>query len=346
MFHKLNNLRFQIVRTQFQTIYFSLLVIACVLFFTYAILSPDWLSLESIFFSLLLISLFMTPIAIYVSFHYAGHVKERMDGISVLISQLSKGRYGARIVDKEYKETGDEIHHIANDLNGLADKMQSQVKSLQRMADEKNDFAQEAHKVATMEERQRLARDLHDAVSQQLFALTMMSQATVKLLNKDPEKAMHQMKEISQMALQAQTEMRALLLHLRPVHLSGESLQTGIAKLVEELKQRCSINFDLKLDDSLRLLKGTEEQLFRMVQEVLSNILRHAQAKSVSIKREESISLYIRDDGIGFNVNEKMENQASYGLKTLKERTEELGGSFIIRSKEGEGTYSNIRIPL
>ncbi|GAA0490854.1 two-component system sensor histidine kinase LiaS [Salinibacillus aidingensis] len=349
MFHKLNSLRFQIVRTQFQTIYFSLLVIACVLFFTYSVIHPSWLTLEAIFFSILLICLLMTPVAMYVSFHYAGQVKERMDGISVLITQLAKGKYGARIINQDYKSSGDEIDYIADDLNQLAEKMEKQVKSLQRMADEKNDFAQEAHKVATMEERQRLARDLHDAVSQQLFALTMMSQATVKLLDKKPEKAKEQMKEVAQMALQAQTEMRALLLHLRPVHLSGESLQTGIAKLIEELKQRCSIDFQVNLDDTLHLSKATEEQLFRMVQEILSNILRHAQASHVLLElkqREESVTLYIRDDGKGFNVSEKTENQASYGLKTLNERAGELGGSFIIRSKEGEGTYSTIRIPL
>ncbi|MBB6454685.1 NarL family two-component system sensor histidine kinase LiaS [Salirhabdus euzebyi] len=346
MFSNLNSLRFRFVRAQFQTIYFSLLVIAFILFFMYSVFSPSWLTLRSIFLTILLISLIMTPVCIYVSFHFASQLKERIDGISILISQLSKGRYSSRIYDKEY---GDEIGHITTELNNLADKMQNQVKSLQRMADEKNDYAKEAYKVATMEERQRLARDLHDAVSQQLFALTMMSQATLRLLDKDPEKAKKQMEEIAHMALQAQTEMRALLLHLRPVHLSGESLQSGLYNLIEELKQRCQIDFTLHIEEIKDISSASEEHLFRMIQEILSNILRHANSSEVTIELKEKtdeIYLYIRDNGDGFDVSEKLESKTSYGLKTIKERTEELGGSFVLRSKKGEGTYIIIRIPL
>ncbi|MRG86942.1 sensor histidine kinase [Salinibacillus xinjiangensis] len=346
MFKKLNSLRFRFVRAQFQTIYFSLLVMAFLFFFTYSVFKPTWLTLNAIFMAIILIIVVMTPVAIYVSFHDASHLKERIDGISILISHLAKGKYSARIYDKEY---GDEISHIVKELNELAEKMQNQVKSLQRMADEKNDFAKEAHKVATMEERQRLARDLHDAVSQQLFALTMMSQATVKLLDKNPDKAKSQMKEIAQMALQAQTEMRALLLHLRPVHLSGESLKSGVYKLIDELKERCQIAFQLEVEEVTNLSSASEEQLFRMIQEILSNILRHANASNVLIElieKEEEVYLHIKDDGVGFQVNEKMDNKTSYGLKTIKERAEELGGTFVVRSKEGEGTYIIIRIPL
>jgi two-component system, NarL family, sensor histidine kinase LiaS len=346
MFKKLTSLRFQFIRSQFYTIYFSLLVIAFLLFFIYSVFSPTWLKLEAIFLTIGLIVIVMTPVAIYVSSDHASNLKDRIDGISILISHLAKGKYTARIYDKEY---GDEINHIANELNELAEKMQNQVKSLQRMADEKTDYAKEAHKVATMEERQRLARDLHDAVSQQLFALTMMSQATVKLLERDPEKAKEQMEEIASMALQAQTEMRALLLHLRPVHLSGETLQSGLIKLVEELKQKCNIIFTLDLDEINGLSSGAEEHLFRIIQEVLSNILRHANATKVTIElkeRTEQIYLYIRDNGIGFDVEEKLDNKTSYGLKTVKERAEELGGTCSIRSKKGEGTYIIIRIPL
>ncbi|WP_102027974.1 sensor histidine kinase [Salirhabdus sp. Marseille-P4669] len=346
MFKKLNSLRFRFIRNELQTIYFSLLVISFVLFFLYSVFSPTWLTLESIFLSLGLIIVIMTPVGIYVSLHYTSQVKERLDSISILISYLAKGKYTARLHDKEY---GDEISHIGKDLNELAEKMQNQVKSLQRMADEKHDFAKEAHKVATIEERQRLARDLHDAVSQQLFGLTMMSQATVRLLEKNPDKAKEQMIEISKMALQAQTEMRALLLHLRPVHLSGESLQSGVRKLVEELKTRCNIQFELNIEEFSGISNATEEHLFRMIQEILSNILRHSNATEVLLelkKKEEEIYLYVRDNGVGFDVTINIDNKASYGLTSLKERAEELGGTAVIRSKKGEGTYIVIRIPL
>ncbi|MCP8615519.1 sensor histidine kinase [Salirhabdus salicampi] len=345
MFAKINTLRFRFVKSQLQTIYFSLLIIAFLLFFSYSVFQPVWLTLESIFLFLSLSIFVMTPVSVYVGFKYGTPFKERLEAISVLISALAKGRYSSRILDSE---TGDEIGQITVELNELANKMQEQVKSLQRMADEKSEYAQHAHIAATVEERQRIARDLHDAVSQQLFALTMMSEATVRIMDKDVGKAKGQIEEITNMALQAQTEMRALLLHLRPVHLSGESLKTGLYNLIEELQQKCQIDFHVDVENIGKLSDAKEEHLFRMIQESLSNILRHANATKVAInlkKKEHDIYLHITDNGDGFNVNEKLVNKTSYGLKTIKERCEELGGTFTVRSQKGEGTYISILIP-
>src|SRR5699024_5041966 len=141
----------------------------------------------------------------------------------VLITQFANGNYHSRI----HFDEGDELSRIGNEMNEFGRKLETQVRSLRRMADEKTAFAQSAHKAAVIEERQRLARDLHDAVSQQLFALTMMSEAAVKQLEKKPEVAKTHIKEVAAAALKAQTEMRALLLHLRPVELSGDPLPIG-----------------------------------------------------------------------------------------------------------------------
>ncbi|TCT23679.1 NarL family two-component system sensor histidine kinase LiaS [Melghiribacillus thermohalophilus] len=346
MLKKINSIRFHFIRAHLHTIYFSLLIIALTLFFVFSVFQPDWLTLPAIYLNILLMAGIMTPISVYISYKYSSDIKDRLTGISILISALSQGRYNAKIYGERRE---DEIDLISDKLGELAQKLQDQVRSLQRMAEEKSDYAKKARQAATMEERQRLARDLHDAVSQQLFALTMMSQATVKLLEKNPETAREQMEEIAQIALQAQTEMRALLLHLRPVHLSGETLQSGLTKLVDELKQKCQIQFKLEIGEELGLSRSKEEHLFRIVQEALSNILRHSSAEHVHIavkRRSNEVSLYIHDDGKGFKVNEQLENKTSYGLKSMKERTQELGGSFAIRSKVGEGTYINIKIPL
>src|SRR5699024_7845693 len=115
------------------------------------------------------------------------------------------------------------------------------------------------------------------------FALTMMSEAAVKQLDKNPERAKQQMQEVATAALQAQTEMRALLLHLRPVYLSGDPLSKGIRKLIDELKEKSQIEFDVSMEDELDLSEATEEHVFRIIQEALSNILRHADAAHVSI---------------------------------------------------------------
>src|SRR5690625_120447 len=217
----------------------------------------------------------------------------------------------------------DEISRISEDLNLLGGKLQSQVKSLQRLADERAEYGKSAHQIATVEERQRLARDLHDSVSQQLFALTMLAEAAINQFDQNPEQAKRQLQEVAKAGLAAQTEMRALLLHLRPVHLSGDSLQEGIEKLIEEIKQHTPLHVELSIPQDLSLPEAVEEHMFRIIQEALSNVLRHAEASDVSIHVSERIHelfLHIRDNGKGFDEAEFSDKKTSYGLHTMRER--------------------------
>jgi two-component system, NarL family, sensor histidine kinase LiaS len=279
---------------------------------------------------------------IYFSLRGSSLIKGRLSDILLFITTLRRGKFTERITTYEK----DEIGLISEELNQLAEYLQEQVHSLQRLAEEKTELSKTAKAAATMEERQRLARDLHDVVSQQLFALSMMSSASLRLFDQDPEKARKQLEQISEIAGKAQGEMRALLLHLRPVQLSGESLCEGIVKLIQELKHKTSLTFEASVDEIENLSNAAEEHIFRIVQEALSNILRHADATKVKLLlAEESgyIQLYIGDNGKGFDIHE--ERMASYGLKTMQERCEQIGGTYNIRSKTQEGTYIEIRIP-
>ncbi|WP_017187253.1 sensor histidine kinase [Alkalibacillus haloalkaliphilus] len=344
MFKKLEGIRYQLIGSYLYAVYFSLLIIALILFFSHSVIQPIWLEVEAIILTLIVTALTLSLVGLYVMFRQGGNVKDRLQELSIFIATLSEGKFNATLLMKESK---DEFSTLGHELNDLAHKVKGQVKSLERMAEEKSEYAKQAHLAATVEERQRLARDLHDAVSQQLFALSMMSQATSKIIDKKPEQAKEQIEEISQMALQAQNEMRALLLHLRPVHLSGESLHEGIDRLIEELKQRCHIHFKVDVDQELQLSHSKEEHIFRIAQESLSNALRHANAMNIEvrIKEKDLIYIYISDDGDGFNLDQQMNAKASYGLNSIKERCEEIGGTFDIKSKQGEGTYIDIRIP-
>lgn len=269
-------------------------------------------------------------------------IKGRLGDILLFVTSLRRGKYSERIITSEK----DEIGLITEELNQLAENFQEQVNSIQQLAEEKTELSQTARAAAIMEERQRLARDLHDVVSQQLFALSMMSSASLRLFEQNPEQAKQQLEQISDIAVKAQAEMRALLLHLRPVQLSGESLCEGIVKLIQELKQKTSLHFEASVDEIENISKAAEEHIFRIVQEALSNILRHADATKVKLvlsEEERYIHLFIGDNGKGFNLhNERM---TSYGLKTMRERCEQIGGTYTIRSKEKEGTYIDIRIP-
>lgn len=310
----------------------------------YVLFGPEWLSPLAIFLFTGAYVVFGLIISLYTGFTASGNLKSRLDSLSVLITQFANGNYQSSV----YFEEKDEVTRIGNELNELGKKLLDQVKSLQRMADEKTELAKSAHKSAVIEERQRLARDLHDAVSQQLFALTMMSEASVKQLDTNPQMAKEQMMEVASIALQAQTEMRALLLHLRPVHLSGEPLHKGIKQLVNELQVRSAIDFQVVVEEDLILSEAIEEHVFRITQEAFSNILRHSNATVVTLSirsRNNELFVHIRDNGKGFNVSADNDKKTSYGLKTMRERSEELGGTFKLRSNPDEGTYIDIRIP-
>lgn len=200
---------------------------------------------------------------------------------------------------------------------------------------------------AIIEERQRLARELHDAVSQQLFAISMTATAVSRTLEKDWEKAKNQVILIEEMASVAQSEMRALLLHLRPVHLDGRSLGLAIQKLVDELYQKIQMNIEVHVDTTILMKQDIEDHLFRITQEALSNTLRHAKATYLSIaffKLDKDVHLYIEDNGIGFDNNNP--KQGSYGLLTMEERVRELDGSFKLISEQGKGTRIEVIIPF
>lgn len=199
---------------------------------------------------------------------------------------------------------------------------------------------------AVIEERQRLARELHDAVSQQLFAISMTATAVGRTIEHDWQKARRQVQLIEEMASVAQSEMRALLLHLRPAHLDGKSLGHALTTLVSELQQKIPMNIEMDVDNSIVMRQENEDHLFRIAQEALSNALRHAKAENMIIKLyrlDQNIHLVIQDDGAGFDVNKR--KQGSYGLLTMEERVIELGGQFRLISEIDEGTAIYVTIP-
>lgn len=344
MKNRFSSIRFIFIRSHLSGLVVTTITLLAILLSIYVLFEPAWLTAVAIFVFIISYVVLGAIIALYTGFTSSGNMKSRLDSLSVLITQFANGKYQSSV----YLEEADEIARIGNELNELGKKLQDQVKSLQRMADEKSEFAKTAHKSAVIEERQRLARDLHDAVSQQLFALNMMSEAAVNQIDVNPVVAKEQITEVSNIALQAQTEMRALLLHLRPVHLSGDPLPKGIHKLIGELQMRSQIDFQVAINEELQLKETTEEHVFRIIQEALSNILRHSQATIVNLEvrtRNNELFVHIRDNGKGFDTTGDNDKKTSYGMRTMRERSEELGGTFKIHSKVDEGTYLDIRIP-
>ncbi|MDB5055298.1 MAG: two-component system sensor histidine kinase [Bacilli bacterium] len=270
-------------------------------------------------------------------------VSRRLEQLNELMLYLEKGNLSHSVPSLGE----DEIGRLGEQLNRISRKWEEQVSSLQRLSTNNAQLAEKAKYSAVVEERQRLARDLHDAVSQQLFAISMTATAVGRTLDKDFEKARRQIHLIEEMASVAQSEMRALLLHLRPVHLEGKKLSEGLLELLQELKAKVPIDISWEMDANIQLPKGIEDHLFRIVQEALSNTLRHSKATKMDIKLQrptDAVRLSVHDNGIGFDSD--LQKHTSYGLVSMRERVNEIGGSLSIVTAPDKGTRIEIRVPL
>ena len=196
-------------------------------------------------------------------------------------------------------------------------------------------------------ERKRIARDLHDTVSQELFAAHMiLSGVSQQALKLDREKMQTQLQSVAAILETAQKDLRVLLLHLRPVELEEKSLVEGIQILLKELEDKSDLRVSLKQNVS-KLPKKIEEHIFRILQELISNTLRHAQASCLDVylyQTDVELQLKVVDNGIGFQLGSL--DDLSYGLRNIKERVEDMAGTVQLLTAPKQGLAVDIRIPL
>ena len=196
-------------------------------------------------------------------------------------------------------------------------------------------------------ERKRIARDLHDTVSQELFAAHMiLSGVSQQALKLDREKMQTQLQSVAAILETAQKDLRVLLLHLRPVELEEKSLVEGIQILLKELEDKSDLKVSLKQNVS-KLPKKIEEHIFRILQELISNTLRHAQASCLDVylyQTDVELQLKVVDNGIGFQLGSL--DDLSYGLRNIKERVEDMAGTVQLLTAPKQGLAVDIRIPL
>jgi two-component system, NarL family, sensor histidine kinase LiaS len=242
--------------------------------------------------------------------------------------------------------TGFELKAISKRIEAIQQQLGEKIRQSQKMATEKAVDQEKRIQEIISQERNRLARELHDSVSQQLFAASMIMSAVNEGRSETETRESKQLKLVEETIHQTQLEMRALLLHLRPAALNGKSLQKGMEELLQELLQKVPIELKWKIE-TITMDKGVEDHLFRILQESVSNILRHAQATQAQIllvQRDDLIILRIEDDGVGFKLDE--EKAGSYGLQNMHERAAEIGGTFKIVSLPGEGTRLEVKVPI
>ncbi|MBT2693943.1 sensor histidine kinase [Bacillus sp. ISL-55] len=247
----------------------------------------------------------------------------------------------------EQNQAYSEITSISKRVSKLHRQISEKAMLSQRLATEKAEEQESRIQEIISQERNRLARELHDSVSQQLFAASMLMSAINETKGpSENERETKQLKMVEEMIHQSQLEMRALLLHLRPVALKGKSLQEGIEELLIELRQKVTMNIKWKVEP-FPLDKGVEDHLFRILQESVSNTLRHGKAEELEvllIKRDDKVIMRVVDDGIGFNVEEA--KAGSYGLQNMHERAGEIGGTLKIVSVQNKGTRLEVKVPI
>ncbi|MGO4887325.1 HAMP domain-containing sensor histidine kinase [Anaerobacillus sp. MEB173] len=342
---KLANIQWQFIRYSIWICLISGILVMFVLFFNET--NPFDLMIEKklwLFPILIIVPLICIVVGACFGYVIGNLVKKRLEVLVQSTMALERGNFAHRTI-----ELGDdEIGLMGKHLNVMAERVEDQVASLQRLSSERAEWNETLKQAAVNEERQRLARELHDAVSQQLFAISMMTSALPHSLNADLKKAKSQIGMIEKMATTAQAEMRALLLHLRPAHLEGKKLKQGIEDLLIELETKHGLTIKWKIEDVEGLAKGIEDHLFRIIQEAISNTLRHAKANSLFLQLQvinEQIRLKIIDDGIGFEPSDQ-KSTSSYGLNSMNERTNEIGGVLEVISLPGKGTQIEVKVPI
>jgi signal transduction histidine kinase len=200
-----------------------------------------------------------------------------------------------------------------------------------------------AHELAASRERQRLARDLHDAVSQTLFSVSLIAEVVPRIYERDEEQGRQRLEELRQLTRGALAEMRTLLLELRPAALAEANLPDLVKQLGEAVVGRARIPVDVKTEeDCAGLPADVRVALYRIAQEALNNVAKHSGARHASVGLscdDGAVRLTIADDGSGFDTEAP---SGQLGLGIMRERADAVGAALDLRSAPGHGTMVTV----
>ncbi|HEO5111873.1 TPA: sensor histidine kinase [Streptococcus agalactiae] len=248
-----------------------------------------------------------------------------------------------RILNNRSINVTDDGTEISTNIQRLSKKMNLMTASLQSKENSRILKSQEIVK----QERKRIARDLHDTVSQDLFAASMVLSGIAQNVSQlDVDQVGSQLLAVEEMLQHAQNDLRILLLHLRPVELENKTLSEGFRMILKELTDKSDIEV-VYHESILTLPKKIEDNIFRIGQEFISNTLKHSQASRLEVylnQTENELQLKMIDNGIGFDMDSVYD--LSYGLKNIEDRVEDLAGNLQLLSQPGKGVAMDIRLPL
>ncbi len=293
-------------------------------------LLADWLILEQFILSLLAAFISLTFLLLLVWMILDDNSKRHLN------QNLKRILLNQTITQEDDTELG-------KNVNRLSRKMQQLTNNLQKT---ENTYIASSQEIVK-KERKRIARDLHDTVSQELFASSMILSGVSHNLDQLEKKQLQtQLLAIEDMLNNAQNDLRVLLLHLRPTELEGKTLSEGLAMILRELTDKSNIEVVYK-EDIGELPKTIESNFFRIAQEFISNTLKHAKASRLEVylyQTSSKVQLKMIDDGIGFDMD--VVRDLSYGLKNIEDRVNDLAGTVKFLSAENKGVVMDIHVPI
>jgi signal transduction histidine kinase len=277
----------------------------------------------------------VTPVGLFFGWITTRSLVRRVQRLVLATTQFAGGDYTQRVVSSQQ----DEIGQLERQFNLMAEQLVENIARRQQLAEQN----------ARLEERTRISRELHDAISQDLFSLRMLADGLQEATRSDSSSAnlRPQIALLEQTSANITREMRALLLELRPTQLEELGLTGALKELARAYSTRLGITVTVDLKPITLNVKA-EHALLRIAQEALANAARHSSASIISLSLGESgglVRLTIEDNGEGFS-REQESVRHGLGLQVMQERVEELHGTFDPQTAPGQGTRIVVSLPL
>lgn len=269
----------------------------------------------------------VAPFGALFGFFMSRGLTRRLANLSAAADALSEGHFDVVPQDR----SRDEIGVLSERMRRMAERMQALMRSQQELA--------------MLEERNRIARELHDTVKQQNFATLMQIRTARNRIANEPEAAAQAMEEAERLVKTSQQELGTLILELRPVELEEHGLVNALETYVAGWSRQSNIAAAFEAQNCKTLSVEQEQTLYRVAQEALANVARHSRAMSVNVSvvcSPTEIVLTISDNGIGFDT----ETAQGVGLESMRERMNGLHGTLSVTSAYHQGTTLVARAPL
>ncbi|MFW6097378.1 MAG: histidine kinase [Chloroflexota bacterium] len=300
---------------------------------------PPWLLtigpqiLTAVLVTALVLTIAIVPFGALFGFIMSRGLTGRLKSLSKAADAWSQGNFAVMPRAQGRDELGDLQDRLINMANQLQSLLQTQ------------------QELVAMEERNRLARELHDTVKQQIFAAVMQLRAAKNLANEGPDaphKAISQRLDAVEELLKAsQHDLATIINEMRPAALEGRSLVAALRSHLETWSQHTGIKARMQVEGQRSLPTNVERALYRVVQEALANTARHSRATRASLKlryTQDYVTLALADDGVGFDTTQP--ETVGFGLQSIRQRISELGGTLSITSKPGKGATLWAEVPL